>query len=66
MDDIGEAHAHDRENRSCDSTRRLCSYIPLDLDRTDQWKPQLDGKYNIFAKGAYIALLVKPEKIHVL
>ena len=36
MDDIGEAHAHDRENRSCDSTRRLCSYIPLDLDRTDQ------------------------------
>ena len=56
MDNIGEAH--ERENRSCDSTRRSCSYISLDLDRTEQWKPQLDEKYNIFAKGAYIASYV--------
>ena len=42
----------DRETRSADSTRRPS--IPWHLDRIDQQKPQLNGKYNPFANGTYV------------
>ena len=38
-----------RDSRSSDSTRR--PGIPWHLDRIDQRKPQLDGKYTPFANG---------------
>ena len=47
VDDTDEVHI--RESRSSDPTKRL--YIPWHLDRIDQRKPELDGKYNGFANG---------------
>ena len=40
---------HDREQRSFDSTKG--PGVPWELDRIDQRKSRLDGKYNAFANG---------------
>ena len=37
---------HSREGRSTEKTE-----VPWYLDRVDQRKPKLDGKYNAFANG---------------
>ena len=42
---------YSRESRSSDSTERLAIDIPWHLDRIDQRKAHLNGKYNPFANG---------------
>ena len=65
MDDIGEAHADDRENRSCDSTRRLCSYI-FHWILTGLINENHNLMENTILLLKDIAMLVKSEKMHVL
>ena len=49
VDDIDGLNG--RESRSSDSMEE--PGIPWHLDRIDQRKPKLDGKYRAFAKGNY-------------